>query len=181
MKRLMLLLLAVSLFLLASCGGKNEGEESMPKNTNRAGNDAVDYFFYYPDNWTVDRNDAMISIRYDASPSNTFERYASISVISFTLVDPQQVVNEYWEEYEDDLAETYSDYELLKSEETELGGVIAARKEYTGGLGGTTYNFVQVVCIRNGVVYLVTFTASREDYSKTISAMETVISNFHFE
>lgn len=180
MKKFLLMLLSAALLLLPACA-KEENGESIPKDMKRAGNDAVDYYFYYPKDWMADRNDGMISIRYNTSLSNKVEKYASISVTSFTLKDPKQVVNEYWKENEPKIKALYENYEFLHSTEIELDEVPAAKQEYTGELDGNKYNFVQVICIRNGVVYLITYTASEEDYESTISCMETVIANFHFE
>ena len=180
MKKLFILLIS-ALLLLSACGNNGDTDEDIPDNTKKASNEAVDYYFYYPQHWVQDRSDGMTSIKYNTSPTSTRESYASISVTSFTLANPNQLAQEYWMDYSEQIASVYSDYELLKESETTLGGVVAARKEYKGGLGGEAYNFVQVICVRLGTVYLVTYTAAGNDYSTTISAMETVISNFHFK
>ncbi|PKM63023.1 MAG: hypothetical protein CVU97_02370 [Firmicutes bacterium HGW-Firmicutes-21] len=180
-KRISIILLAVTLLFLSACSGKSNDEESMPEGTKKAANEAVDYYFYYPSNWVLDRNDGMISIRYNTSLSSKFETYASVSVISFTLSNPNQRVNEYWEENVDDIKQTFGVEDIYAEKETTLSGVVAARKEYKGSLGDTAVNFAQIICIRKGVVYLVTFTASEADYNATVGAFETVIGNFHFE
>ena len=49
MKRTALLLLAVCTLLATAACAKNETEQ--PSGTLKATNDAVDFYFYYPDTW----------------------------------------------------------------------------------------------------------------------------------
>jgi hypothetical protein len=183
MKKFLAALLALTTLLvpiLTSCSEQNT-DAQQPNNTLKAGNEAVDYYFYYPDDWQLDRNDGMISIRYNTSESNKTERYASISVTSFNLVDQNQGVKEYWEKsYEPSLQATFKDYKIFDDKEIKLDNVVAARKGYTAKLNDESYKFVSVVCNRFGYVYLITLTALEGDYDKTVGALDTVINNFHF-
>ncbi|HBR30535.1 MAG: PsbP-related protein [Eubacteriales bacterium] len=184
MKKTLTLLIAIVAFLLVSCKSEPSGE-SLPDGMLLANNEAVDYYFYYPEGWEIDRNEGMISIRYNTSEKVGLEEYASISVMSFTNKDTAQVVNKYWEENVSSIANLFEgdgdDYAIKDESEIRLDNVVSARKVYTGTLDGNTYKFAQVICIRNSIVYLITFTGTEDDYSNLIDDFDTVISNFHFK
>ena len=62
MKRTALLLLAVCTLLATAACAKNETEQ--PSGTLKATNDAVDFYFYYPDTWQVYLDTGMIAVHY---------------------------------------------------------------------------------------------------------------------
>lgn len=180
MKKIMILLLSFAMLFLVSCKNSGATDESTPNGMLKAGNEAVDYYFYYPEDWETDSNDGMVSIRYSTSENVKQETYATISVTSFTNKDSEQVVNAYWSEYKDKIAAYYDGFEIKNESETSLDNVVAAKKVYKGGLDGTTYKFAQVICIRNSIVYLITFTGTEADYEELIDDFDAVVANFHF-
>lgn len=186
MKRLIATILALVTLIvplsLASCSKQNT-DSQQPENTLKAENEAVDYYFYYPDDWQLDRNDGMISIKFNTSQSSKIERYASISVTSFNLINQYQNVNDYWNEYKPKLVKIFDNetIELFDEKEITLDGVSAAKKGYKALMNDISYKFVTIICIRYGYVYLITLTAFEEDYNSTVAALDTVISNFHFK
>lgn len=181
MKKFLAMLLALTALLLSACSNDTTADESMPENTNKTVNEAVDYYFYYPKAWELDRNDGMISIKSNMSTIASQQSFASISVTSYNLPDPKQLVDTYWEKYSEDISATFNEYEFLNEEKIELDKIVAARYEYTGKLSGNKYKFSQVICIRNGIVYLVTLTAKEADFDKTVIDFEKVIEYFHFK
>lgn len=184
MKRLLAILLVFTTLLLASCNNDTstgDGSESIPEGMKKAGNDAVDYYFYYPEDWQPDSNDGMVSIRYSTSENTKQEKYATISVTSFTTEDTEQLVNDYWNGYKDKISAYYTNYEIKEEAETSLDNVVAAKKVYTAGLDESIYKFAQVICIRNSIVYMITFTGTESDYEDLIDDFDIVVANFHFE
>ncbi|HAN21303.1 MAG: hypothetical protein A2Y15_07325 [Clostridiales bacterium GWF2_36_10] len=178
MKKILAIIIALTSLFLTACDDTVNSDEAMPKNTIKADNEAVDYYFYYPKTWELDRNDGMISIRYNTSTNSTTQKYASISVSSYTT---DKLANDYWQDYADDISKTFHEYELLKEEETKLDEVVATRKEYTGKLSDVKYKFAQVICVRKGTVYLLTLTAAEEDFDTTVIDFGKVVSEFHFK
>ncbi len=171
--------LLLCLLLFTSCN--KETESDLPEGCLRAGNEAVDYTFCYEDTWELDRNDGMIAVKYNVGSGGTLA-YASISAQAFELQDSNTAANDYWEQYRQDLEDLYGDHIQFTSEkeESSLGGVVANRNRYTLTLTDTTYSFEQIICIRNGTVYLLTFTVPEAGYSAAIECFETVISTFSF-
>ena len=119
----------------------------------------MDYSFCYLSSWELDRNDGMIGIKCNIADRGAIA-YASISTMAFTLEDSSMLANAYWDSYRADLTELYGDKLNVLSEkaETKLGNVVANRNRYTVALSDVTYTYDQIVCVRNGVVYLVTRT-----------------------
>lgn len=183
MKKTLLLLLSLALlFALASCGSSSgeSVEDGKSVAGYDAGNKAVDYSFVYPDTWQISENTGVVAIRRDCDDSDATARYASISVMAFTLEDSDQGAKQYWESYQKDIEKTCSDFKILNEDEITLGNTVALRAKYTGSLTETVYTFNQVVCIRNGSVYLVTLTAVESDYETVFPDFETVCSGFSF-
>lgn len=81
MKRTALLLLAVCTLLATAACAKNETEQ--PSGTLKATNDAVDFYFYYPDTWQVYLDTGMIAVK--PTPSSSGIVGTSISVSAFEL------------------------------------------------------------------------------------------------
>lgn len=121
MKRTALLLLAVCTLLATAACAKNETEQ--PSGTLKATNDAVDFYFYYPDTWQVYLDTGMIAVK--PTPSSSGIVGTSISVSAFELDGEAagQGVNDYWDSYKGTLEKTFSDYALEGESELKLDGV----------------------------------------------------------
>lgn len=183
-KTALLILIVCLCTVLSSCGESAATESTdVPDGCVRTENETVDYHFCYLSSWELDRNDGMIGIKYNIADRGAIA-YASISTMAFTLEDSSMLANAYWDNYRDThLKDLYGDKLNVLSEkaETKLGGVVANRNRYTVALSDVTYTFDQIICIRNGVVYLVTLTAPELGYEKAVPCLETVISTFEFE
>lgn len=183
--RLLSVLLAILLcasLLLSACNNEEEPSD-VPEGCLRAENEAVDYTFCYPDTWTVDRNDGMISIKYNVGKQGTIAN-ASVSVSAFTMENSDMLANAYWDTYKADLIDLYTEEKLnFVSEKvpTKLGGVAANRNRYDLTLSDMTYTFEQVICVRYGVVYLVTYTVPAVSYDTAADGFEKVIETFAFK
>lgn len=183
-KRILTLSVALLMLFLASCSGDKSGDA--PDGMVMAENGAADFYFYYPEDWELDRNDGMISIQFSTQKLTGSDTYSTISVTAAGLSDTRKGANDYWEEYRQGLEKLYESMTITKdyvADEVEfkVDGVLAARKEYTAVFDGDTYKFIQIVCVRTGSAYVLTFTATEADYDDTVSAFDSVIANFHFK
>lgn len=160
--------------------GDYSGEESADiSGPRRAESRNEDFYFDFSEGWGIARNDGMTAIK----PTDGGD--ASISVTGFSLPKDKQDygVNDYWEEYEKDLKDTYAGYELTKEytdSEPKLGGVVASRKDYNITLDGIKFKYIQVLCIRQGYVYSVMFTSNEEEYEKYSPEFDRVLASFKF-
>lgn len=175
----LLLTVLLCLALLSSCSGK---EQDPLEGCLRAENEAVDYTFCYPDDWEPDRNDGMIAVKYNVGERGAIA-YASVSVQAFELERKDTGANAYWEDYRKQLEDVYGEKLVFSSEkeQTALGGVVANRNRYTLKLSDVTYAFEQVICVRNGTVYLVTLTVPEQRKDAVAEAFETILGSFAFK
>ncbi len=165
-------LLACSCLILSSCGNKQSvatGGFSVTENQ------FVDYTFEYPEDWKLIRNDGMIAIKPDNDN-------VSLSCTIFEPDNPSMLVNEYWDGYFKTYKETFGDkVEVVSEEETVLHDVPAKDITYTSEIVGESYTFNQVVAIRNGTVYTLTYTAKPDDFDTYKSALTHAVTSFRFK
>ncbi len=182
-KTTLLLLLVCLCTVLSGCGDAASTESTdVPDGCVRTENDAVDYSFCYLSTWELDENEGMIGIKYNVAEKGAIA-YASISTMAFQLSDTSMLANAYWDSHRAELTDLYGDKLNVLSEkaETKLGGVVANRNRYTVALSDVTYTFDQIICVRNGQVYIVTLTAPELGYETAVPCLETVLSTFTFK
>ena len=178
------------IMLLAFCACSDDSGEiivaqGLKLAGNQAGNQAVEYSFTYPEEWSLIRNDGVIEIQYDCNESNMYAQYATVSVLSFSLQDPTTAAKPYWTEHEKQLQTIYTDYKLLDTKEyTEdkdlLDDVPALKVKYSGKINEITYVNEQIIACREGQVYLITLVVPEESYEKVEYTMDTIRSEFTF-
>ncbi len=138
-----------------------------------------DYSFVYPAGWGVIKNDGMPVV----APKDAG---ASVSVTAFSLPNEKLSYGayDYWKEYAEELRSVLNGFtvtkEYEKEDEPRLGGVVAARKEYSATLDGAEYKYIQIICIRNGYVYSVLFTSNAAEYDTYAPALDGIVSSFRF-
>lgn len=138
-----------------------------------------DYSFVCPAGWGVIKNDGMPVV----APKDAG---VSVSVTAFSLPDEKLSYGayDYWKEYAEELRSVLDGFtvtkEYEKEDEPKLGGVVAARKEYSATLDGAVYKYIQVICIRNGYVYSVLFTSDAAEYDTYAPAFDGIVSSFRF-
>lgn len=186
-----------SLVLLCSCSEKpNEGTSenytvaSVEVGDNKSTeNEYVGYTFEFPKEWSVIRNDGMISVQ--SNEQNPDER-VTISCTSFDSRDPQMAVLTYWDGdgteenpgYYKQMQDTIGgDFTEFSREELKLGstGAPALRVVYGAKIADTTYQFSQVVSIIEGTVYTFTYTALPQSYDKWESALIHAVTSFRLK
>ena len=106
MKRTTLLLMLLCLCMVLTACGETETPTDAPEGCLRAGNEATDFTFCYPNTWQLDRNDGMIAVKTNVGSSGT-KAYASVSVMAFTLEDSGQGAANFWDKHKTDLTDTY--------------------------------------------------------------------------
>lgn len=138
-----------------------------------------DYSFVCPAGWGVIKNDGMPVV----APKDAG---ASVSVTAFSLPNEKLSYGayDYWKEYSEELKSVLNGFtvtkEYEKEDEPKLGGVVAARKEYSATLDGAEYKYIQIICIRNGYVYSVLFTSNAAEYDTYAPALDGIVSSFRF-
>ncbi len=164
----------VLLFVLVAAllTGCNLPAGDAPLGMRNASPDFAAYDLFVPETWVITQSGGAVSA-YASSQDPT-----NVSVMSWSLPYADSTLADWWDGYKAEFALLFTDFELLKEEDTLLGGVTARRVQYTGSLAGTSYRYTQYAAVRGGVLYLLTFTelAGGTDHSEDISAMATAFS-----
>ncbi len=198
------LLVAAVLFTLCGCVPNDTNDENLPDGSLRFNNDAADYTFVYTDDWSVDYQTGISSLQKNTANSSVTATYARISVMAFDGGDCESV-RDYWQEYKTEIQTYYSSFKVddddvsadetgnvTEGREIKLDDAAALRVKYTADLKGrdsgetsdsdsVPYTFEQVICLRNGSMYILTFSAREGDYDTCLAGFEQVISTFEFK
>ncbi|HHW24826.1 MAG TPA: DUF1795 domain-containing protein [Clostridiales bacterium] len=170
---------AVAIFLalavLFGCKAEDLGEW-VPAGMKKISTDMVEYDLYIPKDWEEDISTGVVTA-YVSSADRS-----SISMIAFDLEDPNQTVDEYWENNKGAFTSFFTDMQFeAEGEATVLGGVAARKYVYTASASGVPYKFMQVICIKEGTVYVFTYTAMAEKYELHLPSVEKILENFSFK
>ena len=90
--------------------------------------------------------------------------------------------SEYWDKYKSDLESTLTDIKYDETTEDGLSLLLdeteALKYSYTATVTGTEYHFMHVICVRNGNVYMLTYTAIPAYYDAHMEDVQSIIDNF---
>lgn len=187
MKRLLALLICIiSVFSFCACAdNSNVTPDGMKVAGRDDGNDAVQYSFYYPQEWELVRNSGTIELKFDCNESTAVAEYATISVVAFELSgdDTEMTARQYWnDKYKSEVEGLYDNFESenTEGEEIALDEIPAVEVKYTGDINDHKYYCDQVICVRYGTVYLITLVVPDENKEHVEAALDTVIKDFKF-
>ena len=149
----------------------------VPEEMQLLSNKAVDYYMFIPKSWNVTVNTGMSSAKAPASS-------ASVSIVAFDIRTTD--VDGFWSGYEADIKNTFGNMTYVseenKYENVTLDGYESARKyNFTVENGETVYRYSETVLIRNGYIYLITYSAKAEEFSATESDYIKMLTEFKFK
>ncbi|MBE6650574.1 MAG: hypothetical protein E7613_04595 [Ruminococcaceae bacterium] len=178
MKKFLVLLSAFLLVItMTACGEK---DSSIPEGMKLPENDIVDYYFYYPETWSLSRNDGMISAYVSEKDSS------SVSITAFNSNQEVTSLDEYLAmdgtTYTEKLKSTFLDVEILSDgEETKLHDALARQFVFTANVGGETYKFRQIITFRFDYIYIMTYTSTLEGFDKHTDEVNKIVKEFKFK
>ena len=173
-------IVAILLVLLLAVGLAACNKEDAPDGMKNAAADNAKFFFYVPDNAWIVQNEISAAISRSADGSN-------VNVTTY-LADDFYTAESYWtNKAMPELESTFKEFTLLSEQcaETTMGGIDGVRKVYTASLGGSTYQFMQIIVVKNGtasaMVYTLTYTAKTEHFATHLEDVEEMRVNFAFK
>ena len=164
-----IILCLVAVLSLAACGGK----VNAPTGMKLASNEVSDYYFFVPQNWTVDMSTGVASAYYSETDKS------NMSMTSYAL-EKTMTVDEYWESVKAEYSALFKEMSEPEVKTTALDGVEAKQYTYTAKAGTHDYKVMQVFCVKNSTVYVFTFTATPEKFEEHIDKVALVIAEFRF-
>ena len=177
-KTVCFILALLTIFLTASCSSGNN-DTSAPENGKLAGNQFTDYTFYYPDDWVLDHDTSFISVIGGGTGLTPEDK--SVSVMVSDLTQPTLTPKEFWEQSKGYLSATFSDLTEISIEDIKVSGVDSCFVVYTAKITDKVYKFGQTFAIKGGAVYIITYTATEEDYDEALNSYKMVLETFKFK
>ena len=155
-------------FALVSCG-----DEDIPDGMQLASGENVPYKLFAPLSWVCDLNDDLSMAYYSAADTS------NVQVTSY----PGSSIEEYWKTCCEDYEKTFEEfvYDAEKGTATVLLGEKDAKSyTYTVKLAGKEYKIKQVVTVRDGMIYSLTYTSSPEKFDSHLTDVDAMFKNFKF-
>ena len=152
-------------------------EVTVPDGMQLLSNKAVDYIMFVPSNWSITVNTGMSAAR---APEGS----ASVSVVGFDIRTTD--TDAFWASYETDIKNTFGNMTYV-SEENKYDAVVldgyesARTYKFTVVKGDVTYRYSETVLIRDGYVYLITYSAKSDDFAAHEADYTKMISEFKFK
>ena len=166
------LLLSLPLLLCACAGGADENGVAVPNGTKNAAASEASYYMFVPTDWLADP--------YGENTMVTVSTYSSVS-LSLTSFESDKTPEAYWEESRADFARTLTDFRAEEAENASMDGVAAKRFRFFGKYGETEHGFMQCVCKKDGRLYVLTYTASMDEFAEYEKSVDGVLSYFKFK
>jgi len=191
-KFLIIGIIVIALPILASCA---KDIEVSTEDGILAYNDIADFYFYYPPEFTLDKNASMISvyavdneriatniIREDGEINHLDVVYPNLSATVFGFPEEYEDIDEYWNiECMPMFEKTFSAIEITGTEDLIIDESKAKRYNYTATLAGMEFQYSQVIIIRSTHIYTLTYTATPQKFDKYIKVLDTAIETFMFK
>lgn len=170
----------ISLILLAAVAsavftGCQKGEVEVPHGMKIASRDIDAYYFFVPERWTVQDSDGITMALYSSNDPS------SVSVAAWELSHTDDTVDTWWEANIKDLSLVFNSFELVSEENATVDGMYAKSYVYTASIGESKYKFMQTACVKNTVVYLMTYTSLEEAFDSHLEDINSMISAWKFK
>lgn len=180
MKRITCLLAALCLVLplcmgLASCGTPQTGGSGLvaPDGMFDATPAGSRFAFFVPSGWTVDSSTGVLQASVSAYTT------ANVTAVAF----PSECsLTEYWAKSAAEIAAKFTEFSLdEEGGQTLMDGAAALRYKYSG----TYYTELAVkqdmyMTKKDGMIYLLTYTATAEEYDSYSPEVTAIVENFKF-
>lgn len=170
-----LLTFLLILGMLASCGSSTD-DGSAPFGMKTISTELVDYNLHVPTAWVEDISTGVVTARYsDTDASN-------ISMMKIATGVNEATTDDFWAGHKAGFEATFTDLEMIEEgADLLLGGQAAKRYVYTATMLDMTYRFMQVVAMKDGYVYLFTYTSTDALYESHLDDVNSMIENFSFK
>lgn len=172
-----IIIYAVALILAVFCTSCSKNTEDVtPDGMKKASSDELaGYSFYVPQDWTVDMQTA--ATRAYCSKSDI----SSVSVMAWELEYTDSTVSDWWDVNVKELQQVFPDYSEESIDQTTLDGSQAVRYVYTASSGANKFKFMQTAAVKDGAVYVVTYSALEDVYDSHTEEVYTMLENFRFD
>ena len=152
-----------------------DAKVEVPAGMKLASSNDVAYYFFVPEVWTVNRDDAIYAAYLESDRS-------SVSIVPYEPNAESMSVAEFFTMCQDMMKATAGEdgYELIDYRSVELGGRQATEYVYRYTVGGVEYRYKQVIAAYKSMLYSLTYTALPENYDAHVADVDAMIGAFTF-
>lgn len=181
-KLICLLLALTAAISLVSCA---ERDPNVPEGFLLAENEGADYYFYYPETWILNRNDAGMVSTYVSDRD-----FSNVSVTAFDMSGWQynsfdQYVKEY---YFEQFKDNFNNLNVVSDPEGNplcdhltIDGCDATSVRFTAVFAGEEYSFRAWFIERNATLYTVLYTAKTPLFEANLEYATAIATNLQFK
>lgn len=148
-------------------------KDGVPSGMKLASSEKASYKLYVPKDWVLGAQESY-------TIANSKDKIPNVSATCYDLESADTGLEDWWETELENLKEGFGEINVESSEATTLGGRNAIEKIYTAKLTGNEYKFRQVAAIKDGYVFIVTFTCLPDTYEDNKETMDDIFSEFKF-
>jgi len=151
---------------------KYDKKVDIPEGMKLASTKERPYTLFMPDDgWSIERG-ANITTVSTSDKSNL--------TVQYTMPDgTDHDIQKYWDKCIEDYKNVMTVGEEISKATKKIGGVDGGIVgEFSGVSGGVEYRFKQAIVLKGDVFYVITYTATAENYDKHISDVNKMIDNF---
>lgn len=137
--------------------------------------ETADYFLFVPENWTVDLTTSASGAYYSNSDPS------SISMMVWELEHTDTSLDDWWTANVSDLELVFRNFALESTENTTVDGNYAQQYVYTADLGENHYKIMQTGILKEGRVFLFTYTSLADNYDSHLEDIAKIVENIIIE
>ncbi len=135
------------------------------------------YTISRPSDWEAEKHESFVYLRPPSAGGNA-ENQENVVIYVAPAAENQTLVN-FFEASVDILIETTPGFALIEYKEETLSSVPAYKIVYTEGEKGKQY--LQIFTRKGGKVYIITYAAPQETYTKYAGSVEDMIRSFNIK
>lgn len=170
------LITKIMLFILASamllCAVSCKKDNAVPDDMIVASDPLASFYLYVPEKWTVDYTEGTAGAYYSANdPSSVFAS-------AWEMPNADSTLDDWWNANLTDLKLIFADFALVSEDTTVVDGLEAKSYVYTATLGEYSYKFMQTACMKDGSVYMITYTSLAETFDSHMGDVEKMLEYF---
>lgn len=129
------------------------------------------YLLFCPESWNVDSSASITSV-YTEDRSNLTVQYTMPS-------EKEHSVQGYWDSCVEDYGSIMSDVEVENKKSITVSGIEGCIVgDIRGRSGGVDYKFRQVIVLKGEIYYVITYTATAENFESHLSDVDKMIEHF---
>ena len=177
LKKMIALLMAFVLCTaLTACASETEDGVTVPTGMQAILSEAEDYYLIVPADWLTDTTVGLTSAYAEDLARS------SVTVCANELTYEISTIEDYWASYAEQFAATFTNFTMLDDVpgDVTIGGEAGKKYRYTATVGDVDYQWMQVLFIHNGTLYMLTYTSTPDGYEDLLDDVSDIISAFTF-